>query len=791
MMRFERLFHGVLVCALSLSLATLARAAPPGAPNLQQRPQDGATITPNYKDADLSQIIQAVSEVTGKNFIIDPRVNAKVTMLSSTPMSPDAFYQAFLSVLQVYGYVAVPAGKVIKIVPNTDARQLPSIDLPNNVNASSDEMVTQIITMKNVSAAQLVPLLRPLIPQSGHLAAYPSGNMLIISDRASNVARIMRIIERMDESGEEPIEVIPLHNASATEVVRTINQLNGGAAAGGEGGSPVKVVADERTNSVLISGEKSLRLKVKALVLDLDTPRAGGGDTQVRYLLYADAEKLADKLKGQASATAKAQAGPSSGAAGAAAGGGGGGGGGGSNVDASVTIWADVPTNALIMTAPPKIMKNLMAVIDKLDIRRAQVEVEAMIVEVDVNKSANLGVQWLLDGGTSLGYGVINLPGSNGTSIVDIAAAALGGVSGLESGATTGLTSATTTTGTTGATAASGLSSLIPNGATFAVGTYNSNTQKGFAALIQALRSDGSSNIISTPRIITMNNEEAEVKVTQEIPLITGQYTSSTAAVNGTTSPFETIQREEVGTILKVTPHISEGDTIQLKVEQEDSAPGAKIADSADISTNKRSIKTTILIEDGGIIVLGGLMQDTVTESEDRVPVLGAIPLLGNLFKSRSGSRQKSNLLVFLRPRILRDQAATQEVSTKRYQDIREEERTLHKGKITLLPGERQPSLPAIPPSSPNAINSQAAAPGAPVPGTPVIIAPSPQPAPTPQPVPGAQPAPAPQVAPPQTQPAPPLSQPAPQPQPVPPPPIATTPQPAPAPQPTHSANPQ
>jgi general secretion pathway protein D len=782
MMCSERFSRGVLVCTLSLSLATLARAAPPGAPSLQQRPQEGATITPNYKDADLSQIIQAVSEVTGKNFIIDPRVNAKVTMLSSTPMSADAFYQAFLSVLQVYGYVAVPAGKVIKIVPSTDARQLPSIDLPNNVNAASDEMVTQIITMKNVSAAQLVPLLRPLIPQSGHLAAYPSGNMLIISDRASNVARIMKIIERMDESGDEPIEVIQLHNASATELVRTINQLNQGAAGGGgEGGAPVKVVADERTNSVLISGEKSLRLKVKALVLDLDTPRAGGaGDTEVRYLLYADAEKLADKLKGQATATAKAQNGPQAGASASP-----GGGGGTPNVDASVTIWADVPTNALIMTAPPKIMKNLMAVIDKLDIRRAQVEVEAMIVEVDVNKSANLGVQWLLDGGTSLGYGVINLPGSNGTSIVDIAAAALGGVSGLTSSAAT---SATTTTGAigTGATAASGISSLIPNGATFAVGTYNSNTQKGFAALIQALRSDGSSNIISTPRIITMNNEEAEVKVTQEIPLITGQYTSSQTQVNGTTSPFETIQREEVGTILKVTPHISEGDTIQLKVEQEDSAPGAKLADSADISTNKRSIKTTILIEDGGIIVLGGLMQDTVTESEDRVPVLGAIPLLGNLFKSRSGSRQKSNLLVFLRPRILRDQAATQQVSTKRYDEIREEERTLHKGKITLLPGERQPSLPAIPATSPNAINSQA-----PPPGTPVRIAPAPQPAPTPQPVPGAQPAPVPQVAPPLTQPASPLSQPAPQPQPVPPPPIATVPQPAPTPQPTHSASPQ
>ncbi|HTV97956.1 MAG TPA: type II secretion system secretin GspD [Steroidobacteraceae bacterium] len=750
-------------CVLALGLACSALAAPPGAPSIQQREPEGATITPNYKDADLSQIIQAVSEVTGKNFIIDPRVNAKVTMLSSTPMSPQAFYEAFLSVLQVYGYVAVPAGKVIKIVPNTDARQLPSVDLPTGPVPNSDEMVTQIITMQNVSAAQLVPLLRPLIPQSGHLAAYPAGNLLIISDRASNVARIMKIVERMDESGDEPIDVIPLHNASATELVRTINQLNQGGGAGAEGGAPVKVVADERTNSVLISGERSSRLKVKALVLDLDTPRAGGGgDTEVRYLLYADAEKLAEKLKGQATATAKAQGGPQGGAATPTSG--------TPNVDASVTIWADVPTNALIMTAPPKIMKNLMAVIDKLDIRRAQVEVEAMIVEVDVNKSANLGVQWLLDGGTSLGYGVINLPGSNGTSIVDVAAAALAGTSGLVNSAT----SATSTTGTTtGATAASGLSSIIPNGATFAVGTYNSNTGKGFAALIQALRSDGTSNIISTPRIITMNNEEAEVKVTQEIPLITGQYTSSTAAVNGTTSPFETIQREEVGTILKVTPHISEGDTIQLKIEQEDSAPGAKIADSADISTNKRSIKTTILIEDGGIIVLGGLMQDTVTESEDRVPVLGAIPLLGNLFKSRSGSRQKSNLLVFLRPRILRDQAATQEVSSKRYNEIREEERSLHKGKITLLPGERQPSLPAIPPSSPNAINSSAP------PGGRVIIAPGPQP------VAGPQPAPAARIAPPAQQPAPPLSQPAPAPQPAPP-----LSQPAPAPQPAAAPQP-
>jgi len=722
-------------------------------PSRGQPSQDGATITPNYKDADINQIIQAVGEVTGKNFIIDPRVNAKVTMLSSTPMSPEAFYQAFLSVLQVYGYAAVPAGKIIKIIPNTDVRQSPSLDLPENVSSTSDEIVTQIITMKNISAAQLVPLLRPLIPQQGHLAAYPAGNMLIISDRASNVARIMRIIERMDQSGDEPIEVIPLHNASASDVVRTLNQLNQGAGAA-EGGSPVKLVADERTNSVLVSGEKSLRLKQKALILDLDTPRAGGaGDTEVRYLLYADAEKLADKLKGQASATSKAQGGPQSGGGSGAASGGAGASssGGGSNVDASVTIWADVPTNALIMTAPPKIMKNLMAVIDKLDIRRAQVEVEALIVEVDVNKSANIGVQWLLDGGSSLGYGITNFPGSSGSSIVDIAAAALGGVSGLTSSATNSATNTTGTTGlSSGATAASSISSVIPNGATFAVGTYNSNTGKGLAAVIQAIRSDGASNIISTPRVITMNNEEAEVKVTQEIPLITGQYTSSTAAVNGTTSPFETIQREEVGTILKVTPHISEGDVIQLKIEQEDSSPGAKLADSADISTNKRSIKTTILIEDGGIIVLGGLMQDTVTESEDRVPVLGAIPLLGNLFKSRSGSRQKSNLLVFLRPKILRDQPATEAISAAKYNEIREQERTLHKGKITMLPGEKQPSIPPIP-------SKQGAYPN----GTGTIVAPAPQPVPGAQPVPSGQIVMPPQPAPPSSQPAP-ATQPAP-----------------------------
>jgi general secretion pathway protein D len=697
--------------------ATLPAAPPAGS-------QDGPTITPNYKDADLSQIIQAVSEVTGKNFIIDPRVNAKVTMVSATPLSPAAFYEAFLAVLQVYGYVAVPAGKVIKIIPNNDSRQAPALDLPNEVSATSDELVTQIITLKNVNAGVLVPMLRPLIPQYGHLAAYPPGNMLIISDRASNVSRIMRIVARMDESGDEPIEVIALHNASASDVVRVVNSLNQGQGAEG-GGAAVKIVADDRTNSILLTGEKSQRLRLKALIVDMDTPLTTGGDTQVRYLRYADAEKIADKLKGQATASAKAQGGPPvPGAGGAATGGGGG----GANVDASVTIWADVATNALIMTAPPKIMKSLMAVIDKLDIRRAQVQVEALIVEIDVNKSSNLGVQWLLfgQGSTTVPAGIINLPGA-GTSIVDLAAAALSG----------GLTTSTSTTGTTGLTTAPISSSTVGTGATVAVGrVVNSGTS--FAALVQALRSDGESNIISTPSLITMNNEEAEVKVTQEIPLITGSYSSSTASVGGTTSPFTTIQREEVGTILKVTPHINEGNSVQLKIEQEDSSPGAKLTDSADISTNKRSIKTTVLIEDGGIIVLGGLMSDTVTESEDRVPVLGAIPLLGNLFKSRSGSRQKKNLLVFIRPKILRDADATESTSEQKYNDVRQMQKTLNGGHITLLPGQKQPVVPAMPPGSglpvapPSGTNAQGATPNAPPPAAPPAAPPATPPS-TPQ----------------------------------------------------------
>src|SRR5688572_26794814 len=316
--------------------------------------QQQQTITPAFRDADITQIIEAVSTITGRTFIVDPRVRAQVTILSSTPMTPDAFYQAFLSILQVHGFMAVQSGNITKILPDANARQVPSNDLPSNISSTSDEIVTQVIEIENVNAAQLVPSLRPLIPQQGHLAYIPGTNTLVISDRAANVARMMRIIERLDRAGDDDIDLVRLENASAAEIVRVVNTLFApGAAAqgGGDPSSAVKVVADDRTNSVLISGEQSQRLRMKALITHLDTPLEAGGDTQVRYLEYADAEELAGKLKEQVQGIVQAAA------PGAPPAAGGGGGGGAQAAERNVTIWADPQNNALIVTAPPKIMR--------------------------------------------------------------------------------------------------------------------------------------------------------------------------------------------------------------------------------------------------------------------------------------------------------------------------------------------------------------------------------------------------------------------------------------------------
>jgi general secretion pathway protein D len=625
----------------------------------------GTTITPNYKDADIRQVIEAVGEVTGKNFILDPRVKAQVTMLSVAPMSPDAFYEAFLSILSVYGFVAVPAGDVIKILPDANARQMPGAELERGGGGRPDDIVTRVISVQNVAAAQLVPILRPLIPQYGHLAAHPPSNLLIISDRASNVDRMAQIIARIDLAADQDYEVMRLEHASATEIVKLVGALNQGAQQGEGGGGPrVTVVADERTNSVLITGAKDDRLRYRALITHLDTPLEEGGDTQVRYLRYTNATDLATKLQSQYSGTG-AQAAAGKEAAPPAQRG-------------EIGIWADDSTNALIITAPPKIMKSMMAVIDKLDIRRAQVLVEAVIVEVSSDRAAQLGVTWAV-GGADLdnAIGVTKFPGTTG--VTGVAGAIIGGGAGSDGG-----TNAT---------------ELLGNGLTFGVGRLK-DSGINFVALLEALESDGTSNIIGTPVLVTLDNEEAEIKVGQEVPFVTGNYTNTGTGGGGAVNPFQTIEREQVGLTLKLTPQINEGDAVRLKISQEISSLLPSSA-AVDLITSNRSINTTVIVQDNATLVLGGLIQDQVTETESRVPLLGRIPLLGALFRSDSTKKNKTNLMVFIKPTILRDNVQAAFQTNAKYNYIRDQQMLLKPKNVRLMPQTQRTVLPEVPAAAP------------------------------------------------------------------------------------------
>ncbi len=681
--RSDRLGDPLRWLTLSAACLLMLGALDSKAQQPQQR-QPGAqqSITPNFKDADLGQIVEAVSALTGKTFIIDPRVKANVTILSSTPMPPSALYEVFLAILQVHGFIAVPSGNTIKILPDANLRQVPANDLPDSVSRASDEIVTQVVTIKNVSAAQLVPMLRPLMPQSGHMAASPTANILILSDHANNVNRMMRIIERIDQAGDDSIDMIQLDNASAAEIVRTVNTLNTGTGQPEVAALSAKVVADDRSNSVLITGEKSQRLRLKALIAHLDTPLKTGTGTEVRYLHYADAEKLAGKLKEQIQGIAAAATGAAPNAPGAAA------------ADRSVSIWADVQSNALVVTAPPKVMRQIMSIVDRLDFRRPQVKVEAILVEMSFEKSAELGFNWIVGPGKEeIGVAPIGIfnQAIGGTSIGQIAAAALAVNAGSSTTTTTTGGVTTTSSGNTGLT---GVSSAIPNGASLGFGRIEP-TGVNFVALLRALRGDGHTNIISTPSIITLDNEEAKLEVAQEVPFLTGQYANTGAGggVGGNVNPFQTIQRQKVGIILKITPQINEGDAVMLKIDQEASSLAQGSQGAVDLITNSRKITTKVLVEDGGLIVLGGLTQEDLTEGENRVPWLGSIPLLGNLFKARNVSKKKTNLMVFLHPVILRDGVQTAVETNAKYNAIRDEQRTYKKGKVTLLSGETQPSL--------------------------------------------------------------------------------------------------
>jgi general secretion pathway protein D len=657
----------------ALLAAVCLLAVPPA---LQAQPS-GTTL--NFKEADLNAVIEAVSAVTGKRFIVDPRVRASVTVISPGPMSPDAVWEAFLSILQVYGFIAVPSGPVIKILPDANARQMPALDLPDKVSGTSDEIVTQVIAVRNVNAAQLVPVLRPLIPQYGHLVTVTGTNTLIISDRANNVSRIQRIIQRIDQAGDDDIDIVRLENASSAEIVRVVNSMTAGQQAQPEViGSPAKVVGDDRTNSILISGEKTQRLRMKTLITYLDTPLdSGGGDTQVRYLRFADAETIAAKLKEQIQGIVAST--PGAVAPGGAANAAGGGGGVGGGADKSVFITSDAPTNALIVTAPIKVRQQINTIVDKLDIRRQQVSVEAIIVELTATKAAEFGTNFLVDGTTSdnktVPIGIFNR---------QVGGSGIGSLAGLFAGAAN-----------TAANMASTLTNVpLPNDTTIGAGRFTAN-DVNFAVLLRALRNDTSANILQQPSILTLDNEEAEIKVAQEVPFITGQFTNTGGGSNnGSVNPFQTVQREEVGTILKLTPQISDSDSVILKIEQESSSLTASTQGAVDLITNKRTITTKVVVEDGGVIVLGGLMSDSAQETESRVPILGSIPLLGNLFKTKSGSKDKRSLMVFIRPTILRTSQDTAVETNAKYNNIRDQQ--LRRRRVPLLRSERQPLLPPI-----------------------------------------------------------------------------------------------
>ncbi len=654
--------HGWLPCRKTLGALLLGL--------LLAAPVWTAPVTLNLKDADINALIESMSVLTGKNFIVDPRVKGRVTIISAKPMDEKELYEVFLAVLGVHGFAAVPSGKVIKIVPAAGAKQesIPTVD--QQLGVEPDQVVTRVIQVQNVSAAQIVPILRPLIPPQGHLAAYTPTNVLIVSDSAANVERVASIISRIDLASNEEVEIVALRHASATEVVRVLTALEQGKARNDPAaavGTPPRMVADERTNSILLSGDKLSRLRLRTLIAHLDTPVDSGGNTQVVYLRYAKAKDLVTVLQGvsknlssEAARNAPVASGQTAPPGGSSSG----------SSASLVDIQADEATNALVITAPPEVIRSIRSVIAQLDVRRAQVLVEAVIAEISAEKAAELGVQWVIDASSNGLVGFTNFDAGN---------ASLANIIGLAVAADQDITSVST--------------SLIPQGAHIAVGDFTGNNR--FGALISALAKDADTNVLSTPVVVTLDNEEAEIVVGQNVPFVTGTYTTSTGGTDTSVgNPFQTIQRQDVGITLKVKPQINEGNAVKLEISQEVSnvVPSANSA-SQGPTTNKRAIKTNVLVEDGQILVLGGLIDDQLTETAQKVPLLGDVPLLGNLFRYRNTSKLKRNLMVFLHPVILRDPAQGNLYTSSKYSYIRQEQLAARDKGVYLLPDVQSPVL--------------------------------------------------------------------------------------------------
>ncbi len=645
------------------SLATHAQQVPEvilptSAPQEAATPPTAGRHTLNLKGAEINVLIETVSQITGRSFIVDPGVTGNVTVVSTQPMNADEIYEVFLSVLRVHGFAAVQAGRMTKIVPDVSAAQYGSV---NGNDGGGDALVTRVIDLKHVSAQEMSTLLQPLVPQQSSVVAHGRSNSLLISDRAANVERLMSIIRRIDVASDAEVEVIPLRHASAAEVARTLAALEQSAPTGttpAGAANTSSFLADERTNSLLLSGDRAKRLRARALIAHLDTPLESGDSTQVVYLRNAKASELVPILEGIAQTltgadTTEGKAKPA-------------------------TIQAHDETNALIISAKPAIYRELAAVVRQLDVRRAQVQVEAIIVEVSDELASELGVQWQTSDLNSNGEGLIGGTNFNNST----------GTGGIVSGITNPFS----------VLGGNGLNVGYLRGAiTLPIGgTETTVFQLG--ALVKALRGDGRANVLSSPSIVTLDHQEAQIKVVQEVPFLTGQYTntSTTGGVNQPTNPFQTIDREDVGVILTVTPHVNEGDAVRLDLKQEVSALAPSTSGAVDLVTNKRELSTSVLVPDGGLLVLGGLTTDEATENAQGVPGLSRIPLLGNLFKSRKATRNKRNLMIFMRPIILRDAITESALSSDKYNFIRGEQIKIRERAGSRIAGENQPLLPPL-----------------------------------------------------------------------------------------------
>ncbi|WP_052080968.1 type II secretion system secretin GspD [Pseudomonas sp. ML96] len=604
-----------LPLALLLAASCLAAPLPVAYAAEPAKVTQGAeTWTINMKDADIRDFIDQVAEISGETFVVDPRVKGQVTVISKTPLGLEEVYQLFLSVMSTHGFSVLAQGDQARIVPVTEARSA-----ANSSRSAPDDMQTELIQVQHTSVNELIPLIRPLVPQNGHLAAVSASNALIISDRRANIERIRQLIHDLDAQGGGDYNVINLQYAWVLDAAEALN--NAVMRNERKDGAGTRVIADARTNRLIILGPPAARQRLANLARSLDIPSTRSANARVIRLRHSDAKSLAETLGDISEGLKTPEGGETT-----------------SSKPQNILIRADESLNALVLLADPDTVATLEEIVRNLDVPRAQVMVEAAIVEISGDISDALGVQWAVDarGGTG-GLGGVNF-GNTGLSVGTVLRAM------QEDEIPDDVT--------------------LPDGAIIGIGTEN------FGALITALSANSKSNLLSTPSLLTLDNQEAEILVGQNVPFQTGSYTTD---ASGSSNPFTTIEREDIGVTLKVTPHINDGATMRLEVEQEISsiAPSTGVNSQAvDLVTNKRSIKSVILADDGQVIVLGGLIQDDVTSTDSKVPLLGDIPFLGRLFRSTKDTHIKRNLMVFLRPTIVRDRAGMATLSGKKYNDI-------------------------------------------------------------------------------------------------------------------------